>query len=235
MISPKDISEKRFERAARGYRVEEVDTFLKEVAFSVAKIIKSYEESEAKIHKLVEKVNEYRDDEDSIKIAILGAQKQGKQITLDAELEAEKIISDAKEKAENIIEETKNQHTEELLKLENLRKEVTAFKAQLTELYNRQLHLIMEIPEFDEDVDDNDENNTFDLSDTEEYGNIDNVNTIEGEIDIEPQAKDPLSEGIEEFSTYGTVDPDKFFSMQDDELKNFAKFGDLRFGNNQIK
>lgn len=226
MISPKEISEKKFEKAARGYRIEEVDTFLREVAFSVAKIIKSYDESESKIEKLVEKVNEYREDEDAIKVAILGAQKQGKQVLLDAELEAERTINEAKEKAEHILENTKNEYNDQLLKLENLKKEVTAFKAQLTQLYNRQLHLIMEIPEF----------------------NAEEVENIELDMKIE----EPITENVEEYnsedintdetsiSDYNTDEenePEKTYSFLDDSTStaNIGKFSDLRFGNNQIK
>lgn len=226
MISPKEISEKKFEKAARGYRIEEVDTFLREVAFSVAKIIKSYDESESKIEKLVEKVNEYREDEDAIKVAILGAQKQGKQVLLDAELEAERTINEAKEKAEHILENTKNEYNDQLLKLENLKKEVTAFKAQLTQLYNRQLHLIMEIPEF----------------------NAEEVENIELDMKIE----EPITENVEEYNTedintdetsisdYNTDEenePEKTYSFLDDSTStaNIGKFSDLRFGNNQIK
>lgn len=226
MISPKEISEKKFEKAARGYRIEEVDTFLREVAFSVAKIIKSYDESESKIEKLVEKVNEYREDEDAIKVAILGAQKQGKQVLLDAELEAERTINEAKEKAEHILENTKNEYNDQLLKLENLKKEVTAFKAQLTQLYNRQLHLIMEIPEF----------------------NAEEVENIELDMKIE----EPITENVEEYnsedintdetsiSDYNTDEenePENTYSFLDDSTStaNIGKFSDLRFGNNQIK
>lgn len=217
MISPKEISEKRFERTGRGYKAEEVDAFLKEVAFSVAKIIKSYDESEAKIHKLVEKVNQYREDEDAIKIAILGAQKQSKQIILDAEIEAEKIMSEAKNKADSTLDTIKTDYADEELKLDNLKKEVSSFKAELTELYNRQLHLIMEIPDYSEEEPEED---------------------IETEKDLDLELREPYAEPTEESAPVPAepeVKPSDSFESNSDifsSVSNPMRFGDLRFGNN---
>lgn len=222
MISPKEISEKRFEKAARGYRIDEVDTFLKEVAFSVAKIIKSYDESEAKIHKLVDKVNEYRDDEDAIKVAILGAQKQGRQIIVDAEMEAERMVAEAKGKSDKLLENIQDSYIDEQNKLENLKKEVTAFKAQLTELYNRQLHLIMEIPEFNEEVSD-------ELPEQAEEPE-DDFN-----LDVDLDINEPLSESIETTDEESLLSTDAIPDFKEDNYSSPKKFGDLRFGNNQIK
>lgn len=153
MISPKEISEKKFEKIGKGYRVEEVDTYLKEVAFSIANMTKTFDDNEAKIEKLVDKINEYREEEDTIKAAILGAQKQAKQIILEAEIESQKIIANAKDKSEALLYRIKDEYSDELAKLENLKKEVSLFKSQLTDLYNKQLHLIMDIPEFSDDSD----------------------------------------------------------------------------------
>jgi len=60
MLKPKDISDKRFERSSRGYNIEDVDNFLADVASSYANIYNEYEQSEGKILKLVEKINERR-------------------------------------------------------------------------------------------------------------------------------------------------------------------------------
>lgn len=218
MISPKEISEKRFEKAARGYRIDEVDTFLKEVAFSVAKIIKSYDESEAKIRKLVDKVNEYRDDEDAIKVAILGAQKQGRQIIVDAEMEADKIIAEAKGKSDKLLENIQDSYVDEQAKLDNLKKEVTAFKAQLTELYNRQLHLIMEIPEFEVEA----------PEETEEPED-------EIDLDIDLDINEPLSDAIDTPDEELLLSADAIPEFNENNYSNPTKFGDLRFGNNQVK
>lgn len=173
MLSPKEISQKRFEKRGGGYRTEEVDAFLKEVANAYASALKEAEESEDKIMKLVERINQYRADEDAIKEAFINAQKQANKIVAeaneeaerlsrDAVAEAEKRAAEATQKADEVIKEqtqrtqqvidaTKIQYNAEQEKLVKVRLEVSNFKAQLTELYNKQLRLIMEIPEVSEE------------------------------------------------------------------------------------
>ena len=69
MLDPKIITSKKFEKATFGYKPEEVDEFLKEIAISYAAIVKENEGSEDKIVKLVDRINQYREDEDAIKDA----------------------------------------------------------------------------------------------------------------------------------------------------------------------
>ncbi len=184
MLSPRDIAEKRFEKGTFGYKPEDVDAYLLEVSKLVEALVAENEESDEKIIKLVEKINEYRNDEEAIKEALLGAQKQGHQVLTDAQEKADKMISDAKaeqervsresaeqcdrivrehkakceriikentEKTEYKIKTTKLQAEKEAENLEKLKLEVTRFKAKLTELYNKQLKLIMELPEITEE------------------------------------------------------------------------------------
>ena len=106
-MNPKDIVSKKFEKGF-GYKAEEVDEFLKSVAVAYASAVKEKEESEAKIIKLIEKINEYRNDEDAIRDALLVAQKQGNKIIADAKIEAEKIIGDAQTKRESLLAEISN-------------------------------------------------------------------------------------------------------------------------------
>ncbi len=107
-MNPKEIASKRFEKGTFGYKPEEVEEYLKEVAVAYASAVKEKEENEAKIIKLVEKINEYRNDEDAIRDALLVAQKQGNRIIADAKQEAEKIISDAQSKCNSLLAEITN-------------------------------------------------------------------------------------------------------------------------------
>lgn len=184
MINPNEIAEKRFEKATFGYKAEDVDEYLLELSKIFADVIAKNEESENKIIKLVEKINEYRNDEDAIKEALLGAQKQGHKVITDAQNEAKAILDKAREeqeivsrksaeecdrivrehkaKCEQLIKEntektefriksSKIQSEQEAENLSKLKVEVTRFKSQLTELYNKQLQLILQLPEISED------------------------------------------------------------------------------------
>lgn len=131
-MNPKDIASKKFEKGF-GYKQEEVDAYLKEVAVALATAMKEKEESEAKIVKLVEKINEYRSDEDAIRDVLLVAQKQGKRIIADAKDEAAKIVADAQTKRDSLLAEISNDC--EALKRSQIEKIAIAIKEE-NEKYN---------------------------------------------------------------------------------------------------
>jgi len=221
MLNPKDIKEKKFERASRGYNIEEVDSFLNEVASSYAKILNDFEQNEGKIIKLVDKINEYRDDEDTIKSAILTAQKQGKQTLFEAEQQASKIIYDATAKSEQLIIATREEYANELSKLEGLKKEITCFKSKLTELYNKQLRLIMDIPDFDDA-----ESEVDDIKDD-----------ITEDTDSEIKSEEVVEVKNEQPTQIPQQEPQKnnFPFSKETTNSNQPRFGELRFGNKQNK
>lgn len=207
MINPTDIADKKFEKSPFGYKTDEVDLFLKELSAAFINIYKENEDSEAKILKLVDKINEYRQDEDAIKNALLGAQKQGNKIIAEAQIEAEKIITEASIKAEQIIHITKEQYGFEKSKLDKMKDEVTNFKSQLTDLYNRQLRLIMEIPDVEQDQEENDNDN----DDDNNFENEQNYDTSDNDIKKE------------------TVNVS---SGSDNKMSNSQRYTDIKFGQN---
>ncbi len=107
-MNPQDISNKKFSKSAAGYKPEEVDEYLRDVAIAYAKAVKDKEDNELKIVKLVEKINEYRNDEDAIRDALLVAQKQGNRIIAEAKEEAEKIVSEAQAKRDSLLADIKS-------------------------------------------------------------------------------------------------------------------------------
>ncbi len=104
-MNAKEIAAKKFEKSTFGYKPEEVDEYLRDIALAYAKVVKEKEENEAKIVKLVEKINEYRNDEDAIRDALLVAQKQGNRIVADAKAEAEAIVGEAQAKYDAMVAE----------------------------------------------------------------------------------------------------------------------------------
>ena len=93
MLTPDRIREKTFQTTGRGsYRAEDVDRFLSEVAASYEQMFKENTDLIKKISILAKKVEEYRADEDSLKMALLKAQKL-----------ADKIVAEAKETAANEV------------------------------------------------------------------------------------------------------------------------------------
>ncbi len=106
MLTPDKIKEKTFQTSGRGaYRADDVDNFKAEVSSSYEQMFKENADLIRKITILAKKVEEYREDEDSLKMALINAQKLADKIVAEAkensEAEAKKIVDDAKAKTAN--------------------------------------------------------------------------------------------------------------------------------------
>ena len=164
MITSKDIRNKRFEKAAFGYKQEEIDEFLSQLEAELDEMERERAEANNKIQILADKVREYMKDEDALKDALLGAQKQGHQVIAEANEKAEKIIADAEAKAAELEDESVRQHSEMMEKnrmeiarekeaLIEAQQQVADFKKSLFDMYKSHLELISSMPETFEDSD----------------------------------------------------------------------------------
>ncbi len=180
MISANDIRDKKFEKAAFGYKQEEIDEFLSQLIAEFDEIDAEREDLHSKIQLLADKVREYRQDEDALKDALLGAQKQGHKVISDAQEKAQAIIEQAEEKAKALLEEATTQHDEamernraeiakEKEKLVAAQKEVTEFKRDLFDMYKSHLEMISAMPEVELDDEDDVEEEYEEQAEPEEY------------------------------------------------------------------
>lgn len=160
MISASDIRDKRFEKAAFGYKQEEIDDFLAMLIEEFDEIDAEREDLHSKIQILADKVREYRQDEDALKDALLGAQKQGHKVVAEAQEKADEIIAQAESKANELIEEAivaheaameKNRQEIEKEKqnLYEAQRQVTEFKKTLFDMYKSHLEMISAMPEIE--------------------------------------------------------------------------------------
>ncbi len=158
MITSKDVRNKRFEKAAFGYKQEEIDEFFAQLEAELDEMERERAESNNKIQILADKVREYMKDEDALKDALLGAQKQGHQVIADAREKADAIIAEAQAKADELIDEATRQHEEAMEKnraeiakeKESLiiaQQQVADFKKSLFDMYKNHLELISSMPE----------------------------------------------------------------------------------------
>lgn len=104
MISAQDIREKGFDKVRKdGYDMESVDDFLEEVADSISAYQKENAVLKSKMKVLVDKIEEYRTNEEALNQAILSAQKLAVQIENDARSRSAEMLSDAEQKVQDII------------------------------------------------------------------------------------------------------------------------------------
>ncbi len=113
MLTPDKIREKQFQSSGRGsYRADDVDAFMNEVSASYEQMFKENGDLIRKISILAKKVEEYRADEESLKLALLNAQKLADQIVSEAKEKAEKETAEATAAAEKKLAETEAQAQE---------------------------------------------------------------------------------------------------------------------------
>lgn len=147
MISPNEIANKQFDKVmGRGYRPEDVDAYLRQVADSMDELMAEKQELEDKIMVLADKLEEYKYDEESFRAALLGAQKLGDSVVRESKAKAKALLEDAETEAklikESALKEIENQHSS----YTRIQREVSTFKSKLQILYRQHLELIASIP-----------------------------------------------------------------------------------------
>ncbi len=152
MMTPDSIANKRFDKAMGGYRQEEVESFLEQIAHEFRALQAEKEDLERKVEVLANKIEEYRADEDSLRSALIGAQKLGDSVIRDSKAKAEAILLDAKVEAAKIVETAQRNVEIEQTALVTMKKEVTKFKNRMLTMYRQHLDLIATLPEYADEL-----------------------------------------------------------------------------------
>lgn len=146
MISPQEIRTVTFDKVMRGYRPEDVDALLQQLAQQMEELQAEKESTEKKLYVLAQKVEEYRKDEDNLKTALLNAQRMGENVIKEAKQKAESILREAGIKAEDITRAAVEQVSEEQLELERVKAEVAQFKNNVLSLYKQHIESLSTLP-----------------------------------------------------------------------------------------
>lgn len=108
MLTPQNIREKTFEKAVfGGYDMGTVDNFLDEIAGDFELLAKENATLKGKMKVLVNKIEEYRSNEDALRAAMISAQKLGTMIEQEARAKSEQMTADATAEAEKIVRDAK--------------------------------------------------------------------------------------------------------------------------------
>ena len=94
---------------------------------------------------LVDKIEEYRASEDAMRLAILSAQKVGKQIEDDAKANADKILSEAKNTSDRILGGLQHETANEEAKLLTAKTSCAKFLEDVRNLCMNQLEYLDKI------------------------------------------------------------------------------------------
>lgn len=150
MITPQGIREKKFEKAVfGGYDMGSVDAFLEELANDLTLLQKENATLKGKMKVLVDKVEEYRGNEDALRMAVLSAQKLGNMIEAEAKEKADKTLNDAMEEAARITREANLEVTAEKTRLAESKSESAKFIDSMDMLCRHQLEFLQKVGEMD--------------------------------------------------------------------------------------
>lgn len=147
MLTSNEIRTVSFDKGMRGYRCEDVDAFLRQIADQMDEQNAKHAEMEKNLYVLAQKIEQYRADEDTLKSALINAQRLGENVIHEAKQKADAILRDAALKAESLDEQLKAKIMEQQAELERVQNEVAHFKASVLSLYKIHIESLSTLPD----------------------------------------------------------------------------------------
>jgi cell division initiation protein len=105
-LTPLDIRHKEFKRGMRGYVDGEVDEFLDEVADEFERLFKENIELSERGESLQEKLDQYRNLEETLQNTLVAAQRSAEELKANAQKEAQLMLSEAELKAREMVNQS---------------------------------------------------------------------------------------------------------------------------------
>ena len=146
MITAQDIREKTFDKAKfGGYDMASVDDFLEDLAEEVTASQKENAVLKSKMKILVDKIEEYRANEEALNMAVLSAQKLAVQIESEARARANAMLAEADRQVNAKIGSIAEQADAEENRLAAAKSATLKFLDSMREVCNKQLQNIEDI------------------------------------------------------------------------------------------
>ena len=140
MITAQDIREKGFEKSRLGgYDMAAVDEFLEEIADDITASQKENAVLKSKMKVLVDKIEEYRANEEALNMAVLSAQKLAVQIENEARQRAASMIAEAEKQVSETVGGIKEMADAEEQRLEAAKAATAKFLDNIRGLIGKQL------------------------------------------------------------------------------------------------
>ena len=148
MLTPQEVSGRAFSKAAfGGYNMAMVDEFLDELTDDYTSLYKENAALKAKLKVLVDKVEEYRATEDSMRAALLTAQRMANTMVEEAEEKKKTMLAGAEDEARAKIGALQSDVELEQRRLNAAKAATTEFLQKTRELAQAQLALIERAPD----------------------------------------------------------------------------------------
>ena len=136
---------KKFKKTFRGYKVDEVNSFVCKIVYLVERIINKIKNKNKEILLLKEEIKKYKRMEDSLNKSILMAQETSEQMRKIARVEAENIINDAKKNANKIVSTALDKASKIESESQTIKKNINIYKSRIRNIIEQQLEIIDDI------------------------------------------------------------------------------------------
>lgn len=150
MLTPLDIENVRFQKALKGYNVDEVDNFLDQLSADYEKLYKENLEYKEKIEESKRELEHYKTVEQTLQNTLILAQSAADDVKKVAEQKAEQIIRDAEGIAKEAVNDLAKQEFELRIKMEDTKKQFEMYKARMESLLISQLEMLKDINDTNE-------------------------------------------------------------------------------------
>lgn len=152
MLTIDEIREISFRRAGKnGYNAADVDDFIDEVTATVEQLIAEKNDCVRKMDILANKIEQYREDEETVRNALLTSQKLSDTTIKEAKNKADYIVKSAEKKSRAILTEAEMATEREKDKFEALHAETAKLRSEILALYKKHIAMVEEFPK-EEDV-----------------------------------------------------------------------------------
>ena len=149
-ITPMDIEQQEFSRSFRGYNEEEVDDFLDKIVKDYEELINENLKLNEEIERMQEKLKEFGQIEETLRSALLNAQKSAEEMKERVEDEAKVIIEKAEMEAKALKQQVFQREDQVKNEVDNLRRYKFIFKEKFKSMLNLYLKMI-ESEDFEEE------------------------------------------------------------------------------------
>ena len=147
MLTIDEIREVSFRRAGKnGYNAADVDVFIDDVTDTVEQLIAEKNDCMRKMDILANKIEQYREDEETVRNALLTSQKLSDTKIREAQDKADYLIKSAERKSRAILTEAEMATEREKDKFEALHAETAKLRSEIIALYKKHLAMVEEMP-----------------------------------------------------------------------------------------
>ena len=153
MLTPQEVSTHAFTKQVMGgYNMAMVDEFLDELTDDYTALYKENAALKAKLKVLVEKVEDYRATEDSMRATLLTAQKMADSIVREAEEKRDQLLAQAEQGAHEKIDHLRQELTDAEYRLQQGQRELADFIDASRTLCGKQLDFLNQLPQLPVDL-----------------------------------------------------------------------------------